>query len=162
MLWVQLKNGKLRGSRDPAGRGLNVFQIELTSGLKIQESTRRRPNSFQLRDFNGRTILSAASKEEMSEWMRTIRKHKEYLKRWGRFGDIEDDQNESDNRVIADTQNPWARLFEGNSVEVKVLTTKNKKRRSRSVDNMKTPQKETPVRRVERYFFYLKKGLTQF
>ena len=151
MLWVQLKNGKLRGSRDPAGRGPNVFQIELTSGLKIQESTRRRPNSFQLRDFNGRTILSASSKEEMSEWMRTIRKHKEYLKRWGRFAETDqDDQDESDNRIIGDVQTPWARLFECNSVEVKVLTTKNKKRRSRSVDNMKTPQKETPIRRVER------------
>lgn len=146
MLWVQLKNGKLRGSRDPAGRGAHVFQIELSSDLKIQESTRRRPNSFQLRDFNGRTILAAGSKDDMGEWMRTIRRHKEHLKRWGRFGgdgSVGDDDDDGVN-----TGNPWERLFEGSSTEIKVLS-KNKKRRSRSVDNLKTPQKHVPVR-VER------------
>ena len=146
MLWVQLKNGKLRGSRDPAGRGPNVFQIELSADLKIQESTRRRPNSFQLRDFNGRTILAAGNKEDMTDWMRTIRRHKEHLKRWGRFGDGHQHEDEG---IKTTNGNPWERLFEGCSTEIKVLS-KNKKRRSRSVDNMKTPQKEDAPVRVER------------
>lgn len=143
MLWVQLKNGKLRGSRDPAGRAQSVFQIEVTSALKIQESTRRRPNSFQLRDFSGRTILAASTKEEMSEWMRVIRRHKEHLKKWGRFTDDNDDSVDESN------ENPWQKLFDGNSVEVKLISKTKHKRRSRSVET-KTPVKETPPRRTER------------
>ena len=82
MLWVILKNGRLRGGKDPRFTSKTAnFQIEITNGLKISESTRKRPNSFQLRDFSGRTILAASSKDEMTEWIKTIRKHKEYLKR---------------------------------------------------------------------------------
>ena len=83
MLWVILKNGRLRGGKDPRFTSKTAnFQIEITNGLKISESTRKRPNSFQLRDFSGRTILAASSKDEMTEWIKTIRKHKEYLKRF--------------------------------------------------------------------------------
>ena len=82
-LWVILKNGKLKGGKDPRFESKNsVFQIEITNGLKISESTRRRANSFQLRDFNGRTILAAHSKDEMQDWIKTIRKHKDSLKRY--------------------------------------------------------------------------------
>ena len=57
------------------------IKIEITGDLKISESTRRRPNSFQLRDFNGRTILAAQSREEMNDWIHEIRKHKSNLKK---------------------------------------------------------------------------------
>ena len=83
MLWVILKNGRLRGGKDPRFTSKTAnFQIEITNGLKISESTRKRPNSFQLRDFSGRTILAASSKDEMTEWIKTVRKHKEFLKRF--------------------------------------------------------------------------------
>ena len=80
-MWVILKNGKLKGGKDPRFGKNSVFEIEITNGLKISESTRKRPNSFQLRDYNGRTILAAHSKDEMQDWIKTIRKHKDSLKR---------------------------------------------------------------------------------
>jgi hypothetical protein len=110
MLWVILKNGRLRGGKDPRFTSKTAnFQVEITNGLKISESTRKRPNSFQLRDFSGRTILAASSKDEMSDWIKTIRKHKEYLKRWGR---LKPDEDEGTSDVESDSD-----LDSGNELE---------------------------------------------
>ena len=47
--------------------------------------------------------------------------------RWGR---IKQDEDEG----TSDSQNPWAKLFSGSSVEVKEIKVSKTKRRSRSVD----------------------------
>ena len=81
-IYVKLRDGKLTGY-DPSGidKKKKIIEIEITGQLKISESSKKRANSFQLRDFNGRTILAASTKEEMHHWMATLRKHKAHLKK---------------------------------------------------------------------------------
>ena len=81
-VYVKLKNGKLYGYDPSDGKNkTEKLSVEITGELKISESSKRRANSFQLRDFNGRTILAATSKEDMNDWMQLLRKHKRHLKR---------------------------------------------------------------------------------
>ena len=81
-VYVKLRNGKLYGYDPSVGKSKGeIFSLELTGDLKISESSKKRANSFQLRDFQGRTILAATSKQEMMDWIAQLRKHKNHLKR---------------------------------------------------------------------------------
>lgn len=80
-IYVKLQKGHLYGFDPSIGKHKKLISVEITGELKISESSKRRKNSFQLRDFNGRTILAASSKVDMDDWMQLLRKHKRDLKR---------------------------------------------------------------------------------
>jgi len=171
-IFVRLKNGKLRGFDPTKGdkKCNDLVQIDITSHLKLSESSRKRQFSFQLRDFDGRTVFAATSKEDMLSWMEAIKVHRRHLKLWGKIDEtgVEEASNEPDS--IPETNAPWSAFFSGQT-KVTVIKTgkrvgsgqaalspavgasKGSRRRSKSVDLGHTPIKRvsrSPERRFRR------------
>ena len=171
-IFVRLKNGKLRGFDPTKGdkKCNDLVQIDVTSHLKLSESSRKRQFSFQLRDFDGRTVFAATSKEDMLAWMEAIRVHRRHLKLWGKIEEtgVEEASNEPDS--IPDTNAPWSAFFSGQTKVTVIKTGKRvgsgqaaispavgasrgSRRRSKSVDLGHTPIKRvsrSPERRIRR------------
>ncbi|CAG5098993.1 Oidioi.mRNA.OKI2018_I69.XSR.g16154.t1.cds [Oikopleura dioica] len=171
-IFVRLKNGKLRAFDPTKGEKKcnDLVQIDVTSQLKISESSRKRQFSFQLRDFDGRTVFAATSKDEMLAWMEAIRVHRRHLKLWGKIEEAGVDEGMNEPDSVTDTNSPWSAFFSGQTKVTVIKTgkrvgsgqaalspavgvTKGSRRRSKSVDLGHTPVKRvsrSPERRFRR------------
>ena len=131
MFFVKIRNGKIHLYDGKDKKYLS--QIDFSDDIKVCESTRQRDHSFQIRYQNQRTVFAASCGEEMQQWIRSIRRHKEHLKEWGRLKKIDQVQDTSDGMMSA--------FFSGNSKVTVIKSARPiNKRRSRSVD-IKSPVK---------------------